>query len=460
MATTDADIARTLAQAWADEYANTESGWLRQENGIWRPLPREALLAAVSDWICSNVQSPDPREIHMLRSAKKAQAVLSLLSGKLAVPLATFDAEGDLLNCPNGVVDLRTGAVRPHQPGDRFTKQTAVNFDPDVDRTKWERALEAVPEDSREWAQLEFGVSLFGRQSPHPRITILKGGGANAKTTIAYAVRAAVGDYGMRLDPEAISAGARTNPEYHMASLKGVRFLLAEELEDRMLNEAVVKRITDSVEAKGRFPSGRPFDFKLSHDLFISTNASLRIRTHNRGTTRRFAELPFPYTFTAEPVEAHERKKDPAIKAWFEQPRPEVLAWLVEGAVRAYKQPHLLDQSKFPPSVRRSTADWLGSQHLAQEFVTLRLVRDPAGFVHNSELLAEYNRFRQEQGHQVGVTTPTMLDELRETVIADLIPSSVREQPMKGSGRNKGRAVLGLRLIGVNETVEDRIGDF
>jgi putative DNA primase/helicase len=458
MATTDADIARALAQAWADEYANTESGWLRQENGIWRPLPREALLAAVSDWICSNVQSPDPREIHMLRSAKKAQAVLSLLSGRLAVPIATFDADPFMLNCPNGVVDLRTGKLRPHRPADRFTRCAGVEYRPEVDRSKWNRALEAVPEDTRGWLQLSFGVALFGKQSDNARVVILNGGGQNAKTTIAYGVRKAMGTYGMRLDPEAISSSARTNPEYHMADLKGARFLLAEELEDKMLNESVLKRITDSGEAKGRHPAGRPFSFALTHDLFISTNSSLRLRNVNRGTVRRFAEVPFPFTFKDQPVAENERKRDPSIKSWFETAREEVLAWLVEGAVKAHKKPQLLDESHLPASVKVNTDQWVNSQNIAQEFVTLRLTRDEGHYIGNRELLFAYNEFRQQQGHRMDVTVTTMLGDLRETVIADLVPKG--PQPMRGSrSGGRDRVVLGLRLRQANERVDEHLSD-
>ena len=452
--TTDADIARNLASAWADEYANTESGWLRHEGGVWRPVTREGVLAAVSDWIYSNVQSADPREIHSLRSTKKAQAVLSLLSGRLAVPIAEFDAKWYLLNTPEEVVDLRTGKARHHEPGDRFTKQTAVVFNPGANREKWDRALEAVPEDAREWLQLQLGVSLFGRQSPEARVTILNGGGQNAKTTIAYGVRLAVGDYGMRLDPEAISSGARTNPEYHMADLRGARFVLAEELEDKMLNEAVFKRITDSGEAKGRYPGGRPFSFPLSHDLFISTNSALRLRNLNRGTVRRFAEVPFPYTFVDEPVAPHERKRDPSIKAWFETPREEVLLWLVEGAAKAYEKPYLLDEAHLPKSIKANTDQWINAQNTAQEWVQSALTRDPGAFMLTSELLALYNEFREGLGHG-RVSAPTMLSELRETVIADLVPRG--PQAIGTSRGHRGRGLRGVRARQANDRTEGRI---
>lgn len=452
--TTDADIARALAQAWEHEYANTESGWLHHEDGVWRSVTREAVLAEVSDWIYANVQSADPREIYTLRSTKKSQAVLSLLSGRLAVSIAAFDAEWYLLNTPGEVVDLRTGKARLHQPGDRFTKRAAVMFNPAADRSKWERALEAVPEDARAWLQLQMGVAVFGRQSPEARVTILNGGGQNAKTTIAYGVRLAVGDYGMRLDPEAISSGARTNPEYHMADLKGSRFILAEELEDKMLNEAVLKRITDSGEAKGRHPAGRPFAFTLTHDLFISTNSSLRLRNLNRGTVRRFAEVPFPYTFVDEPVEPHERRRDPSIKAWFEVPREEVLAWLIEGAVKAHAQPRLLDEAHLPKSIKANTQQWIDGQNTAQEWVQSSLTRDPGAFMLTSELLGLYNAFRESLGHG-HVTAPTMLSELRETLIADLVPRG--PQALGTSAGQRGRGLRGVRVRRANDRAEGRI---
>ncbi|WP_017793087.1 DNA primase family protein [Leucobacter salsicius] len=452
--TTDADIGRDLALAWANSFLCIEDGWVSHDKGLWKPVPREVMLAHVSDWIQENVQSFDPREVHQLRSTKKAQAVLLQLAGRLQASLSSFDADPFLFKTTDAVVDLRTGQERPPKPTDRFMRQAGVRYFPGASRERLCKMLEAVPADAREWLQIQLGVALFGKQSPTPRVVIFKGAGRNGKTTLMNAVYAALGTYAGRLDPEAISGGGRTNPEYHLAMLKGIRYLVAEELEDKMLNEAVIKRITDSGSAKGRNPGGRPFDFVLTHDLYISTNASLRIRSHNLGTTRRFVEVPFPYTFAADPVSTNERALDTAVKEWFDTPREEILAWLIEGAARAHAQPELLDSAHLPPSVRTATEDWSSSQNIAAEFVSLRLETDESGYITNTELLSEYNSFRSRHGHGP-VSTPTMLDELRNTVLSGMIPATVREQPTRGTRDRRDRAILGLRLKSESDNTEE-----
>lgn len=452
--TTDADIARDLAQAWANTFRNTEEGWVHQENGLWMTVAREVVLAKTSDWIQENVTSPNPREIHQLRSTKKAQAVLQQLAGRLQSSVNEFDSDPFLLKTQDSVVDLRNGHVGAPRPSDRFMRQTAVPYTPEVPKEKLEQLLVAVPSDAHDWLQVQLGIALFGRQSPTPRVVIFKGSGRNGKTTLMNAIYTALGSYAGRLDPEAISGGGRTNPEYHLATLKGIRYLVAEELEDKMLNEAVIKRITDSGSARGRHPGGRPFDFELTHDLYLSTNASLRIRSHNLGTTRRFVELPFPHTFVADPVGPKERALDPSIKEWFDSPREEILAWLIEGAVRGYRNPKLLDSARLPASVSTATDEWSASQNVAAEFVALRLTVDADSYITNTDLLAEYNAFRGKHGHGA-VSTPTMLDELRNTMIGAMIPSSVRSQPTRGTRERRDRAILGLRLKIESDTAED-----
>ena len=58
-----------------------------------------------------------------------------------------FDAHPDLLNVRNGVVDLRDGTLRPHDPDLMLTKVTMVKYVQGATHRDWEQALTAVPAD-------------------------------------------------------------------------------------------------------------------------------------------------------------------------------------------------------------------------------------------------------------------------------------------------------------------------
>ena len=43
----------------------------------------------------------------------------------------------ELLHAPNGVLDWRTGTLRPGDPADRITRSLGVPFDPEAEAPRW-----------------------------------------------------------------------------------------------------------------------------------------------------------------------------------------------------------------------------------------------------------------------------------------------------------------------------------
>ena len=80
--------------------------------------------------ICREAASEanNPRIQMAVASAKTVAAVerLTKTDRRLAARTDQWDADPWALNTPGGIVDLRTGAVRPARPEDYCTKTTAV----------------------------------------------------------------------------------------------------------------------------------------------------------------------------------------------------------------------------------------------------------------------------------------------------------------------------------------------
>ena len=53
-----------------------------------------------------------------------------------------WDADPMQLGVANGVIDLRTGTLRPGSPDDRITRHSDVRFDPEAACPRWERFLD------------------------------------------------------------------------------------------------------------------------------------------------------------------------------------------------------------------------------------------------------------------------------------------------------------------------------
>src|SRR5262249_34205232 len=110
---------------------------------------------------------------------------------------ADWDTHPWLLAVPNGVVDLRTGVLRPGQPTDRITMSARVAYDPEAPCPKWEAAIAAVfggDKDLVRYVQLALGYSLTGN-TREQCLFLNFGEGANGKTTLINAVAYVLGDY-------------------------------------------------------------------------------------------------------------------------------------------------------------------------------------------------------------------------------------------------------------------------
>ncbi len=120
-------------------------------------------------------------------SAKTVAAVerLAKADRRVAATVNQFDADRMLLNTPGGVVDLRTGAMRPHSATDYMTKMTAVA--PGGEWETWHRILDRITDGDEElqrFLQADAGYALTGDTSAHA-LFFLYGTGGNGKSVFS-----------------------------------------------------------------------------------------------------------------------------------------------------------------------------------------------------------------------------------------------------------------------------------
>ncbi|WP_246687074.1 hypothetical protein [Mesorhizobium sp. M3A.F.Ca.ET.201.01.1.1] len=72
------------------------------------------------------VEKPSDAYRLCLASTSAAVERLARSDRRLAVPADVWDADGRLLNTPDGIIQLDTGELRPHDPGAHCTKLTRV----------------------------------------------------------------------------------------------------------------------------------------------------------------------------------------------------------------------------------------------------------------------------------------------------------------------------------------------
>ena len=107
----------------------------------------------------------NPKAAKSIASAKTVAAVerLAQADPRLATTVDVWDADPWLLNTQDGVVDLRTGKLRPHSSGDFMTKITSVGPGGDCPRFRqFLREIMAGDEDMVAVVQRVFGYCLTG----------------------------------------------------------------------------------------------------------------------------------------------------------------------------------------------------------------------------------------------------------------------------------------------------------
>ena len=147
---------------------------------------------------------------HALRSesSRSLAAMVDLARSAVAVLQEDLDADDWLLNCDNGIVDLRTGELLPHDPERLMTKLVPVRYDPAAEAPLWIQFLERITAGNAElvsFLQRTAGYCLTGDISEQC-VFIFYGIGANGKTTFMNLVLALAGDYATQGAPDLLIA--------------------------------------------------------------------------------------------------------------------------------------------------------------------------------------------------------------------------------------------------------------
>ena len=294
------------------------------------------------------------------RSTNGLNHLLTEAAPHLACKLDNLDADPFALNTPAGIVDLRTGELRPSDPAALCTKVTAVG--PCDDGAElWRGFLDTIccgDVDLADYLQAVAGMAALGQVFTET-LLLATGDGGNGKSTFFNTLARVLGDYATSVRPALLLTGNANNGA-ELAALRGVRLALAAETEEgQRLDGAAVKGLvsTDRVAANPKYKD--PFSFTPSHTLVLYTNFLPRVGSSDRGTWSRLTVLPF----NAHLRDTAGERKDCA-EILFTQAGGAVLAWMIEGARRFIANGYKLT----PPTVvqaaladYRKSNDWLGA---------------------------------------------------------------------------------------------------
>jgi putative DNA primase/helicase len=283
---------------------------------------------------------------------------------RLAAEFQVFDADPDLLNTPEGIVDLRTGRLLAHDINAHCTKLAGTG--PRAMPTpRWDAFLRFVACGDEEYAAYLYralGYMLTGHTIEHAMFLAI-GTGGNGKTVFANIVRRIMGDYAMTTPTEGLAAADSPQHPTDLARLRGARLAVAQETEaDQAWAEAKIKRMTGGDAIPARFMRQDFFEYTPQFKLWVIGNHTPQLRNVDEAIRRRIQM----WMFRAK-VDAAQR--NPRLEAELWEEAPGILFKMVQGSL-AWRE-RGLDP---PPVVLRASGEYLAGQDKVGSWIADRLV--------------------------------------------------------------------------------------
>jgi putative DNA primase/helicase len=323
------------------------------------------------------------------QSDVRLRAMLAQAQPELTVPSDAFDTNPMLFNVLNGTIDLRSGALLPHDSKQLITKLSPIRYDPGAKAPLWRAFLDRIFAGNPEtiaFFQRALGYSLTGDTSEQV-FFVAHGNGQNGKSVAFSAVERVLGDYAFDADFSTFVPRKSAGPRNDIAAMVGARFVAAIESEaGERLDESVVKRFTGGDTITARFMYKEFFTFTPQAKIWLVSNFKPVIRGTDFAMWRRLRLVPFAVTIPEE-------ERDPGLLRALEAELPGILAWMVEGAL-AWQGEGL----GTAPEVRDATEGYRAESDLIARFLHERCVKAPAVEAAPTELYAAYGEWCQGSG--------------------------------------------------------------
>lgn len=370
-----------------------ERGWMRYTGSYWSlDLDSASITSCVVEMLRKRRHAAVDAQAEGLISCCKANAsringAIFCFRSMVTISINEFDEDPDVINCQNGVVDLRTGAITPHSRHQRFTYCLDIPYNPQGSRDLWLEYLQGVVGGGQEvlsYLQKAVGYSLTG----HTREEILfylYGPSRSGKGTIAETL--------MRLIPSPISKMVDFNSftakrdgdtsNFDLAPLKPSRMIFASEsTKGQALNPAKIKQLTGGDHVSCCFKHKDFFTYRPQFKVWMLSNHPVNGDPEDDALWGRVRVIEFPNSFLG--------KEDKTLKARLKEPAAleGVLSWAVEGAREWYALG--CEGLTTPDSVKASTAQHRADLDYVQQWLDECTSASQDSWEANERIIASY----------------------------------------------------------------------
>lgn len=371
---------------------NNDMGWLIWDGKRWKVDTKKEIYRIAAKVLRGLYKSDDEAEQKWAKQCEKLNVMrnsLTFLMSLVPAERSEFDRHKYLLNVENGVINLRTGELQPHDRELKLTKITNITHDNYALCPEWDKFLEQVFQGNHElieYMQRLIGYSLTSEITEQIMVFLI-GGGSNGKSTFINTIKDLMGEYGKQAKSDTFIKKKETGVNNDIARLVGSRFVSAIESEDgEQLSESFVKQITGGEPVLARFLRQEFFEFIPEFKVFFTTNHKPVIKGVDEGIWRRVKLVPFNLQLPKE-------KRDLKLPEKLSLEMPGILNWAIEGCLK-WQQTGLNE----PIVVKKATGDYKEDMDILGPFLYERCHIGPSQKIPAKELYEVYSTWCYNNG--------------------------------------------------------------
>ena len=403
MGSSHADLATFLAPALRDQVAWVSGHWHTWDGARWVPDADGEARA--------RIRTAARRATQRLRKLAKASGldderkklraqaarfldrnseagILSFLETELRICASAFDGDPDVLNVPDGTVDLRTGELRHRAAGAPFLR--AAGFTPEPGPTPlFDAFLRDLTDGDDELADYLLrlaGYWLTGRTGEKAAWFAYGARSHTGKSTFVRLIAALLGSYHAAVGVDEFLTG---RGRFSMLGTHArARLVTATEpAAGARWDEPSLKALTgdDLVSAERKYRDAETFspDFKI----LVVGNHEPQLQTPDEAILGRLRIVPL------NNVVPPERRDPEIVRKILDREGPAIMARIVQEAATWYRE-GLLDAA----AVATATADYGATQNAFSEWLIAHCSFEPGAKTAQAKLREAWERFREARG--------------------------------------------------------------
>jgi len=257
-------------------------------------------------------------------------------SHEIQVKQDLFDSKNaESLNAQNGKVSLRTGALLPFDKKDYATTKIPIIYDPLAVSVDWAKFLQIFDTENYEYIHKAAGYCATG-YTDERIFFYLYGPGKNGKSTFTECLHRVLSGYSAKFDSNIFTAmNKRTpsGPSNEIVAFVGKRLGVSSEIEkDAKLSEALLKQMTSGEDAISARANHCPMmEFTPRMKFFFQGNHLPKFDGSDQAMRDRYRLI------TCEKVVTVDKKLKSRLLGE-EANREAILAWVVSGAVKYFRE--------------------------------------------------------------------------------------------------------------------------